>query len=114
MTLNPSEVLTELRAAGVTVTRAGDRLRLAPPQAVPAPLLVAVKENKSALLRLVGEPAPVLCFLCRGTSFWRGMVRYTDGRTRPGPWICRTCHPPAPGAEMPGAASTTHAKGEAE
>jgi hypothetical protein len=97
--VDPAEVLTELRAAGVTVTRAGDRLRLAPPQAVPAPLLAAVKENKAALLRLVEEPAPVRCFTCRGAPFWRGPVHYANGTENPGPWICRTCHPPAPGAE---------------
>ena len=92
--MDAAEVLTELTAAGVAVTRAGDRLRLAPPQAVTAPLLAAVRACKADLMRLVGKPAPVLCFACRGSDFWRGMASYNDGTTTPGPWVCRRCHPP--------------------
>ncbi len=92
--MNAAEVLTELQAAGVTITRHGDRLRLAPPQAVPANLLQRVRECKASLLRLVPESTPpISCFTCRGSDFWRGMVRYTDGTEAPGPWICCRCHP---------------------
>jgi hypothetical protein len=95
--MSPAEVLTELEAAGVTLTRHGDRLRLAPAEAVPPPILAEVKKHKDALLELVGEPGPLRCFTCRGSDFWRATVRYTDGKTRPGPWVCRRCHPPASG-----------------
>ncbi len=95
-----ADLLSELTAAGVTVTRKGDRLRLAPPQAVSASLLVAVRENKAALLRLVPEPAPVRCFTCHGADFWRGLVHYTDGTQAPGPWVCRRCHPPGDPCRM--------------
>jgi hypothetical protein len=96
--MNPAEVLAELKAAGVTLTRHGDRLRLAPPQAVPAPLLDAVRANKAGLLLLVGEPAPVLCFACKGSDFWQGSpVHYADGTTEPALWVCRRCHPPGAG-----------------
>lgn len=93
------DLLSELQAAGVTVSRAGDRLRLTPPQAITRPLLEKVREHKAALLALVAEPAPLRCFTCRGGEFWRGEVRYADGSTKPGPWVCQGCHPPAPGAE---------------
>ena len=36
------------------------------------------------------EPAPVVCYACRGTDFWSGA----------GTTTCRRCHPPAPGAEV--------------
>ncbi len=98
--MDAAEVLTELTAAGVTLTRHGDRLRLAPPQAVPAPLLAEVKANKAALLQLVGEPAPLRCFACHGSDFWQGRVHYTDGTEAPGPWVCRRCHPPVPVAKQ--------------
>jgi hypothetical protein len=95
--MSPAEVLTELLAAGVVLTRHGDRLRLAPPQAVPPLLLAEVRKHKSALLELVGEPGPLRCFTCRGRDFWRATVHYADGETRPGPWVCRRCHPAASG-----------------
>ena len=93
--VNPAEVIEELLAAGVVVTRRGDRLRLTPAQAVPPPLLLEVKKHKRALLELIGDPGPLRCFTCRGSDFWRGEVSYVDGESRPGPWICRRCHPPA-------------------
>jgi hypothetical protein len=37
--------------------------------------------------------APLPCHVCKGRSWWRS----TAGRT-----VCRTCHPPAPGAEAGG------------
>lgn len=94
--MNPAqELLAELERAGVTVTARGDRLRLAPPQAVPPALLAKVREQKAALLRLVGEPAPLYCFCCKGHDFWQGQPNYyTDGTTGPAVWVCRTCHPP--------------------
>jgi len=96
--MNAAEVLTELQAAGVTLTRHGDRLRLAPPQAIPVDLLERVRECKADLLKLVREPAPVLCFACKGADFWQGEpIHYTDGTTEPASWVCRRCHPPAIG-----------------
>ncbi len=95
--MDAAEVLTELQAAGVTLTRHGDRLRLAPPQAVPRSLLERVRECKADLLRLVGEPSPVLCFACKGSDFWQGQpIHYADGTTEPALWLCRRCHPLAP------------------
>lgn len=35
--------------------------------------------------------APVTCFSCWGSDFWQGT----------GAVVCRRCHPPAPGAEVP-------------
>ena len=37
------------------------------------------------------EPAPLVCYACRGTDFWSGAGATTT---------CRRCHPPAPGAEV--------------
>ena len=36
------------------------------------------------------EAAPVVCYSCRGSDFWRGR----------GVVVCRRCHPPVPGAEV--------------
>jgi hypothetical protein len=105
--MDAAEVLAELKAAGVTLTRHGDRLRLAPPQAVPAPLLAEARANKAALLRLVEEPGPVLCFACKGTDFWQGSpVHYADGTTEPACWLCRRCHPPGAGGRVAGHSGT--------
>lgn len=35
--------------------------------------------------------AVVVCFSCQGVDFWQGT----------GALVCRRCHPPAPGAEVP-------------
>ena len=37
------------------------------------------------------DPAPLVCFSCHGRDFWYGS----------GAAVCRRCHPPAPGAEVP-------------
>lgn len=39
---------------------------------------------------------PVTCFSCWGSDFWQGT----------GALVCRRCHPPAPGAEVPSLART--------
>ncbi len=86
-------VLAELQAAGIRVERQGSNLYLSPAESVPADLLVEARKVKPDLLRLVPEPAPVVCIACKGRDFWRGIVRYTDGTEAPGPWICSRCHP---------------------
>ncbi len=93
--MNAVEVLAHLKEAGVTATRHGDRIRLAPPQAIPPGLLEEVRLNKAALLRMLGPELPVRCLACQGSDFWRGTVRYADGTVEPGPWVCKRCHPPA-------------------
>ena len=45
------------------------------------------------------KTTPVNCFTCHGSDFWRRDVRYADGTKALGPWVCRTCHPPASGAD---------------
>ncbi len=37
------------------------------------------------------EPAPLVCYWCRGVDFWQSSTVT----------VCRNCHPPAPGAERP-------------
>ena len=39
------------------------------------------------------KPATLICYLCRGYDFWLG------GTEKYPKWICRKCHPAAPGAE---------------
>lgn len=42
------------------------------------------------------QPAPVVCYACHRADFWRlEVIRYTDGTSAPGPWLCGRCHPPA-------------------
>ena len=93
--MNPArELLTELEAAGVTLTRHGDRLRLAPPQAVRPALLARVREHKAGILLLLPEPASLICYTCKGRDFWQGEpVHYTDSTKAPAPWVCSRCHP---------------------
>jgi hypothetical protein len=105
--MDAAEVLAELKAAGVALARHGGRLRLAPPQAVTRALLEKVREHKAALLALVEEPAPVLCFACKGADFWQGEpIHYTDGTTEPACWLCRRCHPPGAGGRVAGHSGT--------
>ena len=99
MTMTAAEVLVELRGRGVTLEAQGGRLRFSPVGAVPPPLVEELRRNKAALLALVGEPVPVVCFACHGADFWQGPpIHYRDGSARPAPWVCSRCHP-RPGGE---------------
>jgi hypothetical protein len=49
------------------------------------PLLSSSTTNRGA------PRAP--CYCCKGTDYWMG------GTEKYPHWICRKCHPPAPGAE---------------
>lgn len=37
------------------------------------------------------DPAPLVCYACRGADFWHSPFKSPT---------CRRCHPPAPGAEV--------------
>ena len=50
------ELLQALRACGVTLARAGDRLRYSPVSSVPAALLDELRAHKTELLALLGGP----------------------------------------------------------
>ena len=66
--MTASEFLATLHARGVRVRVAGDRLRLAPPEAVDAELLEEARRLKAELLRLLapGLSTPAACGWCAG------------------------------------------------
>ena len=51
-----TELLVELERLGVTATVRGDRISLRPASIVPAELLAAVREQKSALMAVLADP----------------------------------------------------------
>jgi hypothetical protein len=81
--------------------RSLDRLRelragSTPGTSCPAALADETRAHKAAIVAaLAPTPASVVCYWCHGVSFWQGS----------GALVCRTCHPPAPGAERPAPAS---------
>lgn len=64
------------------------------PPPVPAPPLVEVKRRRlpREVRDVEAHLAPVICYSCWGSDFWQSR----------GGVVCRRCHPPAPGAEVPG------------
>lgn len=50
------QVISELRAHGVELQSAGDRLRFRPKDAVPPRLIDELKDHKEELLEMLGEP----------------------------------------------------------
>ncbi len=71
-----------------------------PPPAL-APEIDESNELNAAYVEAPPEPAPLVCYWCRGVDFWHGS----------GVVVCRACHPPAPGAERPAAAADTRTDG---
>ncbi len=112
------QVLTEIRALGISVRAAGGSIRFQPRKAMPPALAERARACKAELLRLLepdpGRPDRVVldgreceiiwldaaltppeseCRCCGHRSWWR--LRGTDdpkGR----PWMCGHCHPPIP------------------
>ena len=50
--------------------------------------------GKEKIKVLQPGPATLICYWCRGSDFWLG------GTEKYPKWICRRCHPAAPGAEV--------------
>lgn len=83
-------LLRELDARGITAWTVGDRLRLAPPEAVDDQLRARVERTKPLLLAALLGRAHRACYCCFGTRYW----------TRPallGTWRCGRCHHPVEG-----------------
>jgi hypothetical protein len=83
------EFLGALRARGIRVRVVGDRLRLAPPEAVDAELLEETRRLKPELLRLLTPEltAPAECAWCSGP-----LTAYlVDLAGTPGALLCREC-----------------------
>lgn len=63
---------------------------------IPAGEIVLIPDEVYERLRGKVEPIPslprVVCYWCRRKDFWESALC-------PGHWICRICHPPAPGTE---------------
>lgn len=75
---------------------------------IPAGRIISIPDNLLERLRGKVEPLPspapsttatergahrAPCYCCKGTDYWlAGTGKYPH-------WICRKCHPPAPGAE---------------
>lgn len=105
--MNAAEVLRSLALHGVLVTLAPDGR---PEADIPADapsvvedLLVEAGRNRADIAEAIRgrtpcagaaraeeDPRNLRCFSCAGSDFWRGR----------GLVACRTCHPPAPGAEV--------------
>lgn len=48
------------------------------------------KKPVTGVARVEEDPSGLVCFSCAGSDFWQGL----------GLVVCRTCYPPAPGAEV--------------
>ena len=53
-----------------------------------------LEKLKGKVEPIMSGSAKLICYWCKSTDFWRG------GTPRHPKWICRKCHPPAPGAEV--------------
>ena len=116
------DLIAELRAAGIELQPAGERLRFQPKDAVTAGQRRHLAENKAELLGLLellgpdcvvedgddrlhqvelrsdlgARPAddslPRACYCCGGRDLWR---------LKPaGPWTCGRCHPALPAEDL--------------
>jgi len=55
---NPASVLQQVRSLGVDIRPDGDKLQLRPPGKVPAELIAAIRENKTAIIAILTRPKP--------------------------------------------------------
>lgn len=94
-----TDLLAALQAAGCKLRLDGDDLRVSGD--LTSDLRAAIRQHKAALvahLRQAAETPPPHwpprppCRVCQGRDFWV---------SRHGNVVCRFCHPPAPGAELP-------------
>lgn len=53
--MNPARILEELERAGVHLEVVGDKIRMRPPEAIPAEMLNLVRRHKPALLDLLRD-----------------------------------------------------------
>jgi hypothetical protein len=90
--MTPYETLVAVQTRGLVLTVAGDKLRIAPADAVDQALFAALTENKSAILELLagasqdatGRPLKQ-CGACGCPTWWR-----QTGATT---WTCDHCTP---------------------
>jgi hypothetical protein len=95
-------LLMRLGRLGVSVQADGADLRLRPASAIPAALLVELRQHKAQLLTLLTMPAVPAdrgtlpagpCPFCGLGLWWRVSACEPGG---PGQWACERCEPPPP------------------
>lgn len=98
-------LLNELRQQGFEVMLVGERIGVRPADKLSPELARQIKEHKPALIEALRKqkqadqysrskypPKPQdRCPACKERSWWL---------SKHGLWVCRVCHPPAPGAEV--------------
>lgn len=95
--MTPGAILAAATQAGVVLSVRAGTVYAAPSGRLPAELKDEIRSHKAAIIAaLPPEPAPLVCYWCRGVDFWQS----------PTVTVCRNCHPPAPGAERPATTST--------
>lgn len=88
--MTPGSILAAANQAGVILSVRAGTVYAAPSGRLPAELRDEIRSHKAEIVAALSpEPATLTCYWCRGVDFWQGSNVA----------VCRTCHPPAPGAE---------------
>lgn len=103
--MSPAEILSEASRLGLVIRADEGRIVVRPARLLPPYLADEIRGRREEVLGFLeslpreavhgaapvtADPGRLLCYSCGKTDFWQGR----------GVVVCRTCHPPAPGAEV--------------